>query len=48
MNDGGKSDGQVIPRKPSNKGDGVPSPAERVEGRGPAKGNPDRQTRAVR
>jgi RNA-directed DNA polymerase len=37
MHDARKSDGPVVPAKPSNKA--VPSVAERVEGRGPAKGN---------
>ena len=45
MNDGGKSDKPVVPRNPSNKGDGQPRPAERAEGRGLAKGNPGEQTR---
>ena len=45
MNGGGRSDGSIVPEKPANKGVGAPSPAERVEGRGPAKGNPDQQTR---
>lgn len=40
----GKSDGRVVPRKPSNKGRGTPQSAEGVEGRGPAKGNSGRQT----
>jgi len=43
MMDGqGKSDGPVVPAKPSNKA-GQPA-AEGAEGRGPAKGNPPRQT----
>jgi RNA-directed DNA polymerase len=41
MHDSGKSDGPVVPAKPSNKAE--PSAAERVEGRGPAKGNTDEQ-----
>jgi len=48
MHEHGKSDGPVVPSKPSNKADGDrldrvhpnPAAAERVEGRGPAKGNP--------
>ena len=47
MNASGKSDGPIVPRKPTNKGgDGsghmprpAQLPAESVEGRGPAKGN---------
>ena len=47
MNDGGKSDGPIVPKKPANKGgvarldEGHPasSSAEQAEGRGPAKGN---------
>ena len=39
----GKSDGSVVPGKRPNKGGGAPSPAEGVEGRGPAKGNSRRQ-----
>jgi RNA-directed DNA polymerase len=38
MNEHGKSDGLVLPVKPSNKA-GRPE-AEKVEGRGPAEGNP--------
>lgn len=41
MHGQGKSDGPIVPRKPLNK----PSGAEGVEGRGPAKGNP--QERAM-
>jgi len=37
MNEHGKSDGSVVPMKPSNKA--APAAAEKVEGRGPAKGN---------
>ena len=44
MNERGKSDGDVVPEKRSNKGGGAPSPAESVEGRSPAKGNSNRQT----
>ena len=46
MNAGGKSDGPIVPRKPTNKGDHggrKPHPArplaKSAEGRGPAKGN---------
>ena len=35
----GKSDGFVVPAKSSNKADGAPPAAERMEGRSPAKGN---------
>ena len=45
MNDGGKSDKPIVPRKDANKGPGRPGPAERLEGRGLAKGNPGEQTR---
>ena len=45
MNDGGKSDKPVVPAKGANKGSGGPLSAERVEGRGLAKGNPGEQTR---
>ncbi len=44
MNDHGKSDSSIVPGKPSNKGAGAPAPAEVVEERGLAKGNPSRQT----
>jgi RNA-directed DNA polymerase len=37
MNEGGKSDGRVVPAKPPNKT--APAVAEVVEGRSPAKGN---------
>jgi hypothetical protein len=43
MNDHGKSDGRVVPVKPSNKA--VSAAAETVEGRRPAKGNTDSETR---
>ena len=43
MNEDGKSDGDVVPEKRSNKDDGAPPPAESVEGRSPAKGNPSWQ-----
>ena len=46
MNGHRESDGPVVPEKPSNKGRGAPRPAEEVEGRGPAKGNPAEQTRS--
>jgi len=45
MNDHGKSDGPVLPRKLPNKGGGAPQPAEEAEGRGPAKGNLVQQNR---
>ena len=45
MNGGGKSDRPIVPAKGANKGRGGPRPAERVEGRGLAKGNPGEQTR---
>jgi hypothetical protein len=35
----GKSDRLVVPAKPRNKGEGMPHPAEAVEGRSLAKGN---------
>jgi RNA-directed DNA polymerase len=41
--DRGRSDGPVVPEKHPNKGGGAPRPAEGVEGRGPAKGNPSGQ-----
>jgi hypothetical protein len=41
MHDSGRSDRPVVPTKPSNNAD--PSAAERVEGRGLAKGNTDEQ-----
>lgn len=41
MNERGKSDGQVVPVKPPNKAG--QQAAEAVEGRGPAKGNPNQQ-----
>jgi len=46
MNERGKSDSPILPEKRPNKGCGVPRPAEGVEGRGLAKGNPIRQTRS--
>jgi len=45
MNDGGKSDKPIVPAKGANKERGRPCPAERVEGRGLAKGNSEEQTR---
>jgi RNA-directed DNA polymerase len=45
MNGGGESDGSVVPKKPTNKGRGGTHPAESVEERDPAKGNPRQQTR---
>lgn len=39
MNEGGKSDGRVVPVKPSNKGPAAAGTAEMVEGRRSAKGN---------
>jgi hypothetical protein len=46
MNERGKSDSPILPEKLLNKGSGAPRPAEGVEGRGLAKGNPIRQTRS--
>src|SRR5215211_5757699 len=46
MNDGGKSDGLVVPAKPPNNA-GAPA-AEAVEGRGPAEGNAASKTRPGR
>jgi RNA-directed DNA polymerase len=45
MNERGKSDGPVVPRKPSNERAGRPEPEETVEGRGPAKENLDQPPR---
>ena len=45
MNGSRKSDGCIVPGKPSNKGCGAPQSAEGVEGRRPTKGNPGRQNR---
>ena len=46
MNDGGRSDGRIVPRTPANKGEGYPreshaasTPAEQVEERRSTKGN---------
>jgi hypothetical protein len=46
MNERGKSDSLIVPGKLPNKGCGALRPAEEVEGRGLAKGNPDQQTRS--
>jgi hypothetical protein len=46
MNERGKSDSLIVPGKLLNKGRGAPRPAEGVEGRGLAKGNPVWQTRS--
>jgi len=46
MNERRKSDRPIVPGKPSNKGRGTPRPAERVEERGRAEGNPRQQTRS--
>ena len=45
MNGVGKSDKPIVPKKGANKGSGRPRPAEGLEGRGLAKGNPGEQTR---
>jgi RNA-directed DNA polymerase len=45
MNERGKSDGSVVPEKSPNKRRGAPHPAEEMEGRDPAKGNPSQPTR---
>ena len=45
MDERGKSDSPIVPGKAPNKGRGAPGPAEAVEGRGLAKGNPGQQTR---
>jgi len=45
MNGVGKSDKPIVPVKGANNGGGKPHPAERVEGRGLAKGRPGEQTR---
>jgi hypothetical protein len=45
MNERGKSDSSILPVKLPNKGCGAPLPAEGVEGRGLAKGNPGQPTR---
>ena len=46
MNGRGKSDSPILPGKHLNKGCGALQPAEGVEGRGLAKGNPIQQTRS--
>lgn len=43
MNGGRKSYKPIVSKKPLNKGQGTPRPAEKVEKRGLAKGNPVRQ-----
>ena len=45
MNGGRESDNPIVPEKPSNKDAGAPVSAEKVEGRGLAKGNPSESTR---
>jgi RNA-directed DNA polymerase len=45
MNGGRKSDSPIVPEKGANKGNAQAVPAERLEGRGLAKGNPGEQTR---
>ena len=45
MNDSGKSDKPIVPKKGANKERGGPRCAERLEGRGLAKGNLGEQTR---
>ena len=45
MNDVGKSDRPIVPAKGANKGGVQPRPAERLEGRCLAKGNPGEQSR---
>ena len=46
MDGQGKSDRLMVPWTPANKGDGAPSPAERVEERGLAKGNAARRRKS--
>ena len=46
MNERGKSDSLIVPGKLPNKGRGALRPAEEVEGRGLAKGNPIQQNRS--
>lgn len=46
MNERGKSDSPIVPEKLSNKGCGALQPAEGVEERGLAKGNPIQQTKS--
>ena len=43
MDGQGKSDRLIVPWTPANKGGGAPSPAERAEGTGLAKGNAARR-----
>jgi RNA-directed DNA polymerase len=45
MNGQRQSDGPIIPKKPSNEGVARRAPEEKVEGRGPAEGNPGQQNR---
>ena len=45
MNSFGKSDEPILPEKSANKSGDEKPPAERMEGRGSAKGNPGQQTR---
>jgi len=47
MNGGGKPDKPMVPGKPTNKGQAASSPAERVEGRGLAKGNSGEQNQVL-
>jgi group II intron reverse transcriptase/maturase len=46
MNESGKSDGVIVPKKLANNGRGAPRPAESVEERTSAKGNAAQQNRA--
>ena len=46
MNERGKSDSPIVPKKLPNKGSGAPRSTEEAEGRGLAKGNTLRQTRS--
>ena len=48
MNEHGKSDGPVVPANPPNKAGAAVPGAEAGEGRGPAKGNTDGETRPGR
>ena len=45
MNERGKSDSLIVPGKLPNNGCSALRPAEEVEGRGLAEGNPDQQIR---
>ena len=47
MNERGKSDRPIVPKKSPNKGDVAASPAEGAEGRGLAKENPLRQNQPI-